>query len=289
MTRPKSALSLAMTALVLAALTGCPSNTPSTTPKPAPTKTMPVKQAPQNPTKPTETTGSKPAGDQPAPSERKGMSAPAPLAVEPFAATPPDQRVTFDNNIVAHLGDQPRVEAEVILVSGQGRPLEYLVVTEAGAGHEALLLLKGTAGDLKQAMELVGLREGTNKLRWRGDTRVPEGAKIRLDLRWNQTSGELVEQPVSDWVWHASTQAPMTRGPWVFSGSLSQFREDLNVDVLQADSAGNVVAIFRDPGCVIDNPRPEGTDEMNWFVNQGAALPRPGLPVTLVIRPYTEE
>jgi hypothetical protein len=288
---------LAMLALAgMLGLVGCPGS--GTTPAPnggkrSPPATDPhTKAAPGNggkATQPNPAPKPKPDADPNPERDTGGQSSPPPTVVEPFPETPADQRVTFDNGVVAHLGQDPRVEAEVILLSGQGRPLEYLVVTESGNHHEALLKLMGTAGDLKQAIELLGLREGETKLRYRGDPRVPQGAKVRLDVRWLSQTRELVEQPVEDWVWWAKTGHSMTRGPWIFTGSISQFREDLNVDILQADAGGNVVAIFRDPACLIDNPRPEGTDEMYWYVNRAARLPRPGTPITLIIRPYPSE
>jgi hypothetical protein len=217
-----------------------------------------------------------------------GPSFPPPvsLAVSGLSGIPADHLVRFDSGITAVINEpDERVEAECAMISGQSRPLEFLIVTEGGSAHEALLQLTGRAYYLKQAMELIGLKEGTKKLAYRGDPTMPDGAPISLSVRWRDRTGAIRENPIEDWVLNGLTKTAMERGPWVFTGSVTRFREDLNQDVFYADEVGNVVAIWRDPSCVIDNPRTSATDDKVWATNTRASMPTAGSRVVLIVRP----
>jgi hypothetical protein len=209
----------------------------------------------------------------------------------PVTAQPkPDESkiVRFDNGVACYLDtDDDRVEVEAKVISGQSRPLEFLVVTPSGADHEALLLMHGRAWDLKQGLELLGLREGKRKLRYRGDPDQPDGAPVDIEVHWKAADGKLRVSPIGDWVWNIKTGKPMEKSHWVFTGSLTFPDTGRIAEPLQADAVGNVIAIWRDPSCVIDNPRPSATDDQNWYPNAYANIPSAGTPVTLVFRPTT--
>lgn len=202
-------------------------------------------------------------------------------------ATDETHIVRFDNGIAVYLDtDDDRVEVEAKVISGQSRPLEFLVVTPSGADHEALLFMHGRATDLKHGLELLGLREGARKLRFRGDPDQPDGAPIDIQVRWKGTGGRTQTAPIGDWVLNAQTGKPMERSHWVFTGSITFPDTGRVAEALQAEAVGNVIAIWRDPSCVIDNPRESATDDRNWFPNAAAGIPPAMTPVTLVIRPF---
>lgn len=199
--------------------------------------------------------------------------------------------VRFDDGVTVFLDDKdPRVEVDGELLGGQSRPLEFLIVTSAGACHEALIRMFGKAYDLRQGLELLGLKEGLPKLAGRGDPNQPIGPKVDIALRWKNETGKEQTCPIEDWVFDTRQNKPMERGPWIFSGSVTQFREDLNRETFLADLLGNVVATWHDPTCVIDNPRVGGVDPMTYRVHvENELLPAEQSPVTLVIRKHAEK
>lgn len=211
----------------------------------------------------------------------------SPSATKPSPAKAIDANtIKFDNGITCIVDtDDDRVEVEGSVISGQSRPLEYLVVTAAGAEHEALINMNGRPSDLKQALELLGMREGKRKLRFRGDPMAPEGSAMSIEVRWKTPEGVEKSVPIEDWVINAQTGKPMERSHWVFTGSATLPVAGSRGGALAADGMGNVVAIWRDPSCVIDNPRESATDDRNWFPNNKAGIPYAGTPLTMIIRP----
>src|SRR5690606_3687825 len=63
--------------------------------------------------------------------------------VESGPVTPVEQDLTqlkFDHGVRVFLeGKDPRVEAKGMLLSGQSRPLEYLIIGPGGPAHESLI------------------------------------------------------------------------------------------------------------------------------------------------------
>jgi len=211
----------------------------------------------------------------------------SPSATKPAPAKAIDANtIRFDNGITCIVDtEDDRIEVEGSVISGQSRPLEYLVVTAAGAEHEALINMNGRPSDLKQALELLGMREGKRKLRFRGDPTMPEGSAVSIEVRWKTPEGVEKSLPIEDWVFNAHTGKPMERSHWVFTGSATLPVVGSRGGALAADGMGNVVAIWRDPSCVIDNPRESATDDRNWFPNGKAGIPYAGTPLTMIIRP----
>jgi len=277
------AIVLAAVCLGGVALSSCNDPSPKSGNKPQPNAIGKTKPTPA-PSTESETKKPNPDGSAPSivpPVDVRPVEPPTPS--RPLA---PGDRIEFEDGIVAVVdSEDERVEVDAVVISGQSRPLEYLVVTAAGKDHEALLSIAGRPSDLKQALELIKLREGTRKQLERGDPRTPEGAPVSIDVMWTDAEGIGRVAPLDSWVWNVELDRVMEPYHWVFGGSIELARAGAPDGVLAADGYGNVVAIWRDPACVIDNPRPSAIDDKNWVPNPRAKIPHAGSRVTLVFRP----
>ena len=198
--------------------------------------------------------------------------------------------VRFDNGVTVYLEKDERVEAEAEMLGGQSRLLEFLAVTSSGPVHEALLRIYGKAYDIHQGLELLGLKCGTKKLEFRGDPADPDGPKVDVSVKFKDKDGKKQETPIHEWLYNVETKKPMEAGPWIFTGSISEFREELNRDIYLADQMSTVIALWHDPSCLLDNPREGGARADVYAPNQQAgAMPAPRSVVQLVFRPHKEK
>jgi hypothetical protein len=186
---------------------------------------------------------------------------------------------------------QRRAEMQAVLLGSQTRALEFLVVAPGGATHESLLAT-GVKGEyLKRALEMIGLKEAEVKRGGRGYLDPPLGDKVTIKVRFiHAATKERTEVPVEDWLWDAQADANPEKGGWVFTGSYEQYDPRLNRSLIESDMKGNLVAVWRDASCVIDNARKNGSLPDVYSPNPKA----PGIPdaqteVVLVFEPYKEK
>lgn len=158
--------------------------------------------------------------------------------------------------------------------------LEYLIVGEAGKVHESLLRTKIEPYSLQIALLLLGLEGTASPLAEQGDPRAPEGDPVTLWISFKQGASTKTI-PIEEWVLNqesGKTLMPMT---WVFTGSV------IAEGIFMAQVEKSIVAVFRDPVAMIDNPLPGGASDEMWFVNEKAVLPV-GTEVSVIIRKETK-
>ncbi len=154
--------------------------------------------------------------------------------------------------------------------------LEYLLVAEGGKIHESLLITSVQPYDLQVSLLLLGLKGSSNPLSEQGDTRAPTGDAVRIDVRPAESdAGDAV--PVSRWLMHKDSGLIKQPVGWVFTGSI------ISNGTFLAQLEKSIVAIFRDPVAMIDNPMPEGANDEIWLPNT-RAMPSVGTEVILIIR-----
>lgn len=153
--------------------------------------------------------------------------------------------------------------------------LEYLIVGEGGKVHESLLRTAIEPYSLQVALLLLGLEGSSDPLREQGDARVPQGDPVSITLRWKD-AGTVKKVPIESWILDKSKGGPLGRVPWVFTGSF------VNDGVFMAQLEKSIVAVYRDPVAMIDNPLPDGVSDEVWFVNKGP-VPPVGTAVTVII------
>jgi hypothetical protein len=184
---------------------------------------------------------------------------PAPPKVQPPPAQADADYVSFPGGLKAFPEDR-RVEMEVHMLSEQTRALEFLLVAPGGATHESLFATVAKGEHLKRALEIIGLKEGAEKRIGRGYLEKPTGDRVKISVRFkHRETGKETVARIEDWLWDFARNAHPEPVGWIFTGSSEQYRPQLNRSLVEADLKGNLIGMWRDSSCVLDNDRPNGT------------------------------
>lgn len=202
--------------------------------------------------------------------------------------------VAFEGGLRAY-PEKKIVEMDAWLLGSQSRPLEYMLVSPGGNTHESLFATGASGLHLKRALEIIGLQEGKEKRSGRGYLDKPVGDRVKISVRFiHAETGELTTVRVEDWLWDHNTDANPTHVGWVFTGSFEQYRENINRSLFEADMKGNLIGMWRDATCVLDNDRDDGYMPDIYSPHPEAdGIPRANRgvtpPVTLIFEPQKDE
>lgn len=227
-----------------------------------------------------------------APKTEANDAAPAPGKPAPPESSVPQAQaeyVSFEGGLRVYVR-QRRAEMHAVLLGSQSRPLEFLVVAPGGATHESLFAT-GVKGEyLKRALEMIQLKEGETKRVGRGYTDAPLGDKVKISVRFKHLkTGVETVVPVEEWLWDTKLNARPEASGWVFTGSFEQYDPKLNRSLIESDMKGNLIAVWRDASCVVDNGRKNGATPDCYSPNPDAAgIPDAGSEVTLIFEPFKE-
>ena len=93
----------------------------------------------------------------------------------------------------------------------------------------------------------------------RGYIDKPLGDRVKISVRFtHRKTGEEATARVEDWLWDHNTDSNPAPKGWVFAGSFEQYRENINRSLFEADMKGNLIGMWRDAACVLDNDRDDG-------------------------------
>lgn len=163
-------------------------------------------------------------------------------------------------------------------------PLEYLLVGETGKTHESLLSSKVEPYHIHVAMLLIGARDTSSQAPpppGRIDAeylkKAPElqGDNVTVTLVW-QRDGAEERTPANEWVLNHAEKAPMTAGPWRYTGS------GLSNGTFRAQVEGSMIALITDPAALINNPRPGRDDDRIWTARK-EKIPPLETPLSVII------
>lgn len=187
-----------------------------------------------------------------------------------------------------------KVELKAALLSSQSRALEFLLVGAGGANHEALFQAGCSAEDLKRALEILELKEAESKYMGRGYSGKPTGDRVKISVVFtHQKTGVKTTVDMEDWLMDMRTGKAPEKVGFVFTGSHENFDIDLNRSIIEADLKGNLIALWHDGSCLLDNDREGGVVPDVYSPNPKAE----GIPkafrgkqpvVTLVFEPWKE-
>lgn len=171
-----------------------------------------------------------------------------------------------------------RFPATVNMIQG---PVEYALVADSGKRHEAVFVTKTSARDIHLAMILLGAKPGPAKPAPDGSLTIPPGASVRTTVEW-ETNGPPVSHPLASMIALADADPNHPSGrtlpdkPWLYQGS------GFDAGGFQALREGSIVSLIGDATALVNNP---GTDRDNDDVHvpNAALLPKPGMPVTIVL------
>ena len=195
--------------------------------------------------------------------------------------------ITLPHGVVCdRTRNQVVVTGEVAVDSGF---LEQIACTSGTREHEALVVVNARPSDVHAALLLLGAQPGRPG-RWEyGETEVhrrpPEGARLRVRVRFVDQSGALQEHPISSWVVGQPGDRPFPEQPWVFGGSVIDEQGSY-----RADSSGSLIGLvtFGDEVLGLESVVADSVevDSAVWEA-QTLLVPRPGTPVQLVLSAWT--
>ena len=102
------------------------------------------------------------------------------------------------------------------------------------------------------------------------------GDNVDVLVSWKD-GGDLRQARAEEWIANRLTQAPMTAGAWIYTGSAIYQKRFL------AEEEGSLVALVADPVALINNPRDGNRDDTAWRV-QNDRVPAPGTPVEMTFQ-----
>jgi Heavy metal binding domain len=161
--------------------------------------------------------------------------------------------------------------------SYQDNLLEFLAVIKGGKEYESLLVFDCKAIDINLALIGAGYR-ASGGVRKKGDPGVPKGDPLYLSLEWKTDAGKTKRIRAEDVLFNRATKKPMRKTAWVFSGS--SFVKVKNPKTKKseyrylADEYRMLIAIWRDPAAIFNNPLDTGEDDAFYIVNE-KAIPKP--------------
>jgi hypothetical protein len=153
--------------------------------------------------------------------------------------------------------------------------IEYLAVAPEGKRHESVLILDADPLHLQVALLLLGLEPGGG-LSLQGDTSAPRGPGLVARVRW-RAEGRERETRLEEFAWDIPRRRPMEAISWIFSGLNSP-------EPRLAAAEGSLIASYRDPKAVLNNPLPTGADDTVYKANE-RLVPPVGTSVTVTLRP----
>jgi hypothetical protein len=160
--------------------------------------------------------------------------------------------------------------------------------------HESVLQVDAEPLHLHLALLLLGLEPGTRP-RYQGDPQTPlpasppregksaeDGASsgtswVEARVEWRQ-GGQERSARLEEWAWDIPAKRPMPAVAWLFTGATPPGPGPVLME------QRSVIATYRDPDAVLNNPLPTGGDDTIYKANE-RVVPAVGTPVTLVLRP----
>ncbi|MGA1863828.1 MAG: YdjY domain-containing protein [bacterium] len=168
-----------------------------------------------------------------------------------------------------------------IFISGsinmQNGLVEYLAChEEVGKLHESVLKMDAKPSDIQVALLLLGFKNDNN-LKYQGDPTIPEGDSLDIFAEWELPDKNKKRVRAEELVFDKQNNKTMQRTHWVFTGS------QIVDGQYMADTDGSIIATFRDPFAIINNPLPSGADDTIYFSND-KLLPPKDTQVQLIIK-----
>jgi hypothetical protein len=154
--------------------------------------------------------------------------------------------------------------------------VEYVVVNTGGKTHESVFRTPAAPRDVHVGMLLLGVKPAdTNAFPQDGNAPLP-GQQVWVELQWHD-QGREVSRPIEAFVVTTNNLLPLSPGSWVYNGSFTDYRTFI------AQRDGSIISIQSDPTALVNNPRPERTNDDLHHVNT-AALPPPEAQLKLSLR-----
>ncbi len=167
-------------------------------------------------------------------------------------------------------------------VNLRGGVIEYVLTTEAGKAHEAMLTTGASPRDLHLACLLLGMKGAPVTGEVNAAMTVPAAESVRIAVMW-ETNGPVKTLPLASLLRVVKNgpdgkSTPVADGAWHYTGSCF-----FGNGSFAAEAEGSFISLIRDPAALLNNPDPtRDNDEMH--VPNTTALPAAGTPVTVIFQ-----
>lgn len=177
-----------------------------------------------------------------------------------------------------------RIPAKVNLREG---PLEYVLVHESGKVHESLFSTAVRPTELNVVLLLLNWKQSDAFFDYtepeRGGVPVkgaknPVSSHVEVHVEWKDKDGKDQTCRVENWLHQIEKKAKITVEPFIYTGS--RIMPD---GQFLAEQTGSILALYVDPGSVVNNPR-DGNDLDDVWIND-PAVPEKDTPVTIIFKP----
>jgi len=173
--------------------------------------------------------------------------------------------------------------------------LEYAIVHDMGATHEALLRTKVRPFDLQVVLHLLryapfkeGLFDGFDRDAASQEAPtispddVPQNARAEILLRWT-VDGEEKEARLESWIKDIKTGTPMRNGFWQFNG----LPDPATMKHWKPEAESNLVGIYLSEFAPINYPYEGNRTDEAWVPN-ASKMPPLDSKVDVILRPLTK-
>ena len=162
-------------------------------------------------------------------------------------------------------------------INMQSGLVEYLAChAEVGKLHESVLKVEAKPSDLQVGLLLLGCK-AHNNVKFQGDPTIPEGDLLEIWVEWELQDKTKKRVRAEELVYDQEKKKPMDKTYWIFTGS------QIIDGQFMADIEGSIIATFRDPAALINNPLPSGADDTIYVSNE-KILPPQGTNVLLTVK-----
>ena len=186
------------------------------------------------------------------------------------------------------------ISIPVIVNQREGGPIEYILVTETGKVHEAILTTAASPLNVQIALKLLKYKVGTGDIfdkllpsedrKVKGEKSDDRGAAVDVMVKWKE--GEMEKTAfINEWVIDGESikkegdaGTPMPEHPWFYTGSVIYEGRFLG------EAEGSIIAIYLDPVSLFNTTVPGAEIDERWGANH-KAIPEIGTKARLLIRP----
>lgn len=164
--------------------------------------------------------------------------------------------------------------------------MEYLLVQEGGKTHESLFVTKVLPTHIHIAMLLLGVKLpqqpaiapppqniDANYLK---SAPKPKGEDVTILVRWTD-NGKTVEMHGEDLMFDQAKKQQMSRGPWIYNGSIE------SGGVFLAQQERSIISMIIDPAALVNNERPDSDNDQVWTIIS-EKCPKVGTPVEITLQ-----
>jgi hypothetical protein len=177
-----------------------------------------------------------------------------------------------------------RVPGKVNMREG---PLEYVIVHESGKVHESLLSTPARPTELNIVLLLLNWKKSEAFFDFsepeRGGVPVknaknPPASQMEVHVAWQDKEGKERTCRVENWMHQIEKRAKVSEGPFIYTGSII-----MPDGRWLAEDTGSIMALYVDPGSMINNPREGNELDDVWIPDP--EMPAKDTPVTIIFKP----